>query len=81
MIFLFSFSCLYQQLGDYSILSINGATPRHDGNYTCYVSNAAASVNYTATLHIDGTYFCFDFFQCLLSFSFCLAVELHAEIF
>ncbi|XP_055866242.1 cell adhesion molecule DSCAM-like isoform X4 [Biomphalaria glabrata] len=42
-----------QQLGDYSILSINGATPRHDGNYTCYVSNAAASVNYTATLHID----------------------------
>ncbi|XP_059143240.1 cell adhesion molecule DSCAM-like [Physella acuta] len=42
-----------QQLGDYSILSINGATPRHDGNYTCYVSNAAASVNYTASLHID----------------------------
>ncbi|CAL1548258.1 unnamed protein product, partial [Lymnaea stagnalis] len=42
-----------QQLGDYSILSINGATPKHDGNYTCYVSNAAASVNYTASLHID----------------------------
>ncbi|CAG5122899.1 unnamed protein product, partial [Candidula unifasciata] len=41
------------QLGDYSILSINGATPKHEGNYTCYVSNAAASVNYTATLHID----------------------------
>ncbi|GFR74889.1 down syndrome cell adhesion molecule [Elysia marginata] len=42
-----------QQLGDYSILSINDAAPIHDGNYTCYVSNAAASVNYTASLHID----------------------------
>ncbi|GFO29921.1 Down syndrome cell adhesion molecule [Plakobranchus ocellatus] len=42
-----------QQLGDYSILSINDASPVHDGNYTCYVSNAAASVNYTASLHID----------------------------
>ncbi|RUS77575.1 hypothetical protein EGW08_014679, partial [Elysia chlorotica] len=42
-----------QQLGDYSILSIMDAAPMHDGNYTCYVSNAAASVNYTASLHID----------------------------
>ena len=38
------------------MLSITGATPRHDGNYTCYVTNAAASVNYTANLHIDGTW-------------------------
>ena len=37
-----------------SVLSINHADPKHEGNYTCYVSNAAASVKYTASLNIDG---------------------------
>ncbi|XP_064598583.1 cell adhesion molecule Dscam1-like [Liolophura sinensis] len=43
-----------QKTGPYSSqLSINDASPRHDGNYTCYASNDAASSNYTASFHVD----------------------------
>ncbi|KAK3760237.1 hypothetical protein RRG08_052186 [Elysia crispata] len=44
---------IIQQLGEYSILSINNVSPMHDGNYTCYVRNAAATVNYTDSLQIE----------------------------
>ena len=37
-----------------SFLTIGSVEPRHDGNYTCVASNAAASTNYTAQLHVDG---------------------------
>ncbi|XP_046582612.1 Down syndrome cell adhesion molecule homolog [Haliotis rubra] len=43
-----------QKAGSYSsLLSIGDASPMHDGNYTCYASNAAASTNFTAPLHVD----------------------------
>lgn len=37
-----------------SDLTFSSVTPRHNGNYTCIVSNAAASVSHTATLVVDG---------------------------
>nr|XP_042900815.1 Down syndrome cell adhesion molecule-like protein Dscam2 [Parasteatoda tepidariorum] len=36
-----------------SDLTFSSVTPRHNGNYTCIVSNAAASVTHTATLVVD----------------------------
>ncbi|ESO07942.1 hypothetical protein HELRODRAFT_190821 [Helobdella robusta] len=43
-----------QQSGPYSsFLSIEYVTPRHNGNYTCIISNEGASNNYTSYLHID----------------------------
>ncbi|CAL1284864.1 unnamed protein product [Larinioides sclopetarius] len=36
-----------------SDLTFSSVTPRHNGNYTCIVSNAAASVSHTATLVVD----------------------------
>ncbi|KAK7466725.1 hypothetical protein BaRGS_00037167, partial [Batillaria attramentaria] len=45
---------MVQKLGTYSsMLSIADASPKHDGNYTCHASNAAASASYTAPLHVD----------------------------
>lgn len=37
-----------------SILSIHNVTSRHNGNYTCRVSNRAGSVEYTAKLSVSG---------------------------
>lgn len=37
-----------------TMLIIGDANPKHNGNYTCQASNAAAITNYTATLHVDG---------------------------
>ncbi|XP_062570430.1 cell adhesion molecule DSCAM-like isoform X2 [Saccostrea cucullata] len=43
-----------QKLNSYmTMLSIGDANPKHNGNYTCRASNAAATTNYTATLHVD----------------------------
>lgn len=39
-----------------SDLTFSSVTPRHNGNYTCIVSNAAASVSHTATLVVDGKF-------------------------
>ncbi|XP_067123055.1 cell adhesion molecule Dscam1-like [Centruroides vittatus] len=36
-----------------SDLTFASVSPRHNGNYTCIVSNAAASVSHTATLIVD----------------------------
>ncbi|KAJ8316349.1 hypothetical protein KUTeg_006363 [Tegillarca granosa] len=45
-------SCV--KLGTFtSMLVIGDASPRHNGNYTCLASNAAASINYTSPLHVD----------------------------
>ncbi|ESO90668.1 hypothetical protein LOTGIDRAFT_163888 [Lottia gigantea] len=43
-----------QTIGPFSsLLSISDVSPRHNGNYTCYASNAAAYTNYTAPLHVQ----------------------------
>lgn len=43
-----------QKTGAYSsLLSIGYADPSHSGNYTCIASNAVASANHTAVLHVD----------------------------
>ncbi|KAF8795950.1 Down syndrome cell adhesion molecule-like [Argiope bruennichi] len=42
-----------QMIGqDFSSLSIDSATTRHSGHYTCVVKNDVATVNYTATLTV-----------------------------
>lgn len=38
-----------------SILSIESVRDRHSGNYTCVAENAAGRVNFTASLHVNGT--------------------------
>ena len=44
-----------QKTGAYSsLLSIGRADPRLNGNYTCKASNAAATAEHTANLHVDG---------------------------
>ncbi|GFU05814.1 down syndrome cell adhesion molecule-like protein Dscam2 [Nephila pilipes] len=44
-----------QMIGqDFSSLSIDSATTRHSGHYTCVVKNDVATVNYTAILTIHG---------------------------
>ena len=46
-----------QKTGAYSsLLSIGSADPRLNGNYTCTASNAAATAQHTANLHVDGKY-------------------------
>ncbi|KAL1483751.1 hypothetical protein MTO96_032977, partial [Rhipicephalus appendiculatus] len=35
-------------------LAIDSLSPSHDGSYTCVASNAAATVNYTASLRVHG---------------------------
>lgn len=37
-----------------SILSIHNVTSRHNGNYTCRVTNRAGSVEYVAMLSVSG---------------------------
>lgn len=37
-----------------SILSIESAQDYHSGNYSCVAENAAGSVNYTASLWVNG---------------------------
>lgn len=44
-----------QQSGSYSsFLSIEYATPQHNGNYTCIVTNEGATTSHTSQLHING---------------------------
>ena len=38
-----------------SILTIDSIAAGHSGDYTCTASNAAASVNYTASLAVNGS--------------------------
>ena len=37
-----------------SILAIDSIAAGHAGDYTCTASNSASSVNYTATLAVNG---------------------------
>ncbi|KAI5631682.1 immunoglobulin domain-containing protein [Phthorimaea operculella] len=39
-------------LDDFSLLKFGRLSERHSGAYTCRVTNSAASVDYTATLHV-----------------------------
>lgn len=39
-----------------SILTIDAVAAGHSGDYTCTASNAAASVNYTASLAVNGLF-------------------------
>lgn len=39
-----------------SILSIHNVTSRHNGNYTCRVTNRAGSVEYVAMLSVSGKF-------------------------
>lgn len=38
----------------FSLLVFKEITSRHSGKYTCYASNSAAKVNYTAELFVKG---------------------------
>lgn len=39
-----------------SILSIHNVTSKHNGNYTCLITNRAGTVDYTAFLSVAGSY-------------------------
>jgi Down syndrome cell adhesion molecule len=39
----------------FSLLVFKDITARHSGKYTCYATNSAAKVNYTAELFVKGT--------------------------
>ncbi len=39
-----------------SLLTIDSIAAGHSGDYTCTASNSAASVNYTATLAVNGLF-------------------------
>lgn len=39
----------------FSLLVFKEITARHSGKYTCYATNSAAKVNYTAELFVKGT--------------------------
>lgn len=38
-----------------SLMTIEAASPRHAGEYTCTASNAAGATSYSATLAVNGT--------------------------
>ena len=38
----------------FSLLVFKEITARHSGKYTCYATNSAAKVNYTAELFVKG---------------------------
>lgn len=38
----------------FSLLVFKDITARHSGKYTCYATNSAAKVNYTAELFVKG---------------------------
>ncbi len=38
-----------------SILTIHNLTSRHNGNYTCEISNRGGTVDYTALLSVAGS--------------------------
>jgi hypothetical protein len=38
-----------------SLLTISSVMAGHSGNYTCTAHNAAGSVSYTTTVHVNGT--------------------------
>ena len=42
---------------DFATLTIEKASPRHNGEYTCAAKNGVAEVNYTSTLTVHGEYF------------------------
>ncbi|XP_024891161.1 LOW QUALITY PROTEIN: hemicentin-2-like [Temnothorax curvispinosus] len=59
-----------------SLMTIEAASPRHAGEYTCTASNAAGATSYSATLAVNGTGNC-NCMKCLatietLSLEFCL---------
>lgn len=40
----------------FSLLVFKEITARHSGKYTCYATNSAAKVNYTAELFVKGMF-------------------------
>lgn len=44
-----------------TVLTIEHLGPEHAGNYSCIVSNDAATVHHTATLHVNGNFWLFVF--------------------
>lgn len=40
----------------FSLLVFKDITARHTGRYTCYATNSAAKVNYTAELFVKGSH-------------------------
>lgn len=38
----------------FSLLVFKDITARHSGKYTCYATNSAAKINYTAELFVKG---------------------------
>lgn len=57
--FCFSANAIFHKITEkkeefYSLLVFKDINARHSGKYTCYASNAAAKVNYTAELQVRG---------------------------
>jgi len=52
--FYFNFQINEKKEEFYSLLVFKDISARHSGKYTCYASNAAAKVNYTADLQVRG---------------------------
>jgi hypothetical protein len=40
----------------FSLLVFKDITSRHSGKYTCFATNSAAKVNYTAELFVKGNH-------------------------
>lgn len=40
----------------FSLLIFKDITSRHSGKYTCFATNSAAKVNYTAELFVKGKF-------------------------
>lgn len=63
---------------DFATLTIEKASPRHNGDYTCAAKNGVAEVNYTSTLTVHGEYYLPTYLACSLSTEWTYA-DVHAE--
>lgn len=62
---------------DDSILSIANVQVSHSGNYTCIVSNEAATVTYSSFLHVNGNSFApFSFIFFSHQYNWCFSLFL-----
>lgn len=64
-----------------SLLTIDGVTARHAGEYTCSVSNAAGGTSYSATLAVNGTPNDISLLYFLLYSISLFSFRMHATIF